>query len=74
MVSYGYSYAGSLLVGAAIVTWLAGWPWAIPFVILAVFCLNFFRDPERQVPDGPVAASPPGFGDTTLVSSSASRR
>ena len=58
MVSYGYSYAGSLLVGAAIVTWLAGWPWAIPFVILAVFCLNFFRDPERQVPDGPVAVSP----------------
>ncbi len=58
MVSYGYSYAGGLLVGAAAVTYLVGWPWAIPFYILAVFCLNFFRDPERQMPAGPVAISP----------------
>ncbi|MEO5923972.1 MAG: phosphatidylserine decarboxylase [Bryobacteraceae bacterium] len=58
MVSYGYSYAGGLLVGAAAVTYLVGWPWAIPFYILAVFCLNFFRDPEREMPSGPVAISP----------------
>jgi len=58
MVSYGYSYAGGLLVGAAAVTYLVGWPWAIPFYILAVFCLNFFRDPEREMPAGPVAVSP----------------
>ena len=58
MVSYGYTYAGSLLAGGAVVTYLAGWPWAIPFFILAAFCLNFFRDPERQAPEGPVAVSP----------------
>jgi len=40
------------------VTWLAGWPYAVPFYILAAFCLNFFRDPERAVPAGPVAVSP----------------
>jgi phosphatidylserine decarboxylase len=58
MVSYGYTYASGFLIGAAIVTYLLGWPWAIPFYILAGFCLNFFRDPERQVPPGPVAISP----------------
>jgi phosphatidylserine decarboxylase len=58
MVSYGYSYAGGLLAGAAIATYLLGWPYAAPFYILAAFCLNFFRDPERAVPAGPVAVSP----------------
>lgn len=58
MVIYGYYYAGGLLAGAGVVTWLAGWPWAVPFYILAAFCLNFFRDPDREVPAGPVAVSP----------------
>jgi phosphatidylserine decarboxylase len=41
-----------------VVAWLAG-PWfAIPAWILALFCLNFFRDPEREIPTGPVAVSP----------------
>lgn len=58
MVIYGYSYAGGLLAGAAVITYLAGWPWAVPFYVLALFCLNFFRDPNRSVPPGPVAVSP----------------
>jgi phosphatidylserine decarboxylase len=58
MVSYGYTYAAGCLAGAAAVAYLAGWPWALPFVILAVFCLNFFRDPDRPLPPGPVAVSP----------------
>jgi phosphatidylserine decarboxylase len=58
MLIYGYYYAASLLAGAGVVTWLAGWPYAVPFYILAAFCLNFFRDPERAVPAGPVAVSP----------------
>jgi phosphatidylserine decarboxylase len=30
----------------------------LPFYILAAFCLWFFRDPDREVPAGPVAVSP----------------
>ena len=58
MVKYGYTYAGGLVLGGLLVIYLAGWPWSLPFFILAVFCLNFFRDPDRVVPEGPVAVSP----------------
>ena len=58
MVSYGIYYAAALLAGAAIITWLLSWPFAIPFYLLAAFCLNFFRDPDREIPRGPYAVSP----------------
>jgi phosphatidylserine decarboxylase len=77
MVIYGYYYAGPLLAGGALLTYLAGWPYAVPLYILAAFCLNFFRDPERDAPSGPVAVSPadgkvvavvPGAGGASRVS------
>jgi phosphatidylserine decarboxylase len=58
MLSYGFYYAGGLLAGAAVAAYLLGWPYALPFCALAAFCLNFFRDPERPIPSGPVAVSP----------------
>jgi phosphatidylserine decarboxylase len=54
----GIYYAAALAAAGAVVAWLAG-PWfAAPAWILALFCLNFFRDPEREIPLGPVAVSP----------------
>src|ERR1700689_3182918 len=58
MVIYGFYYAGALLLGAAAITYLLSWPYALPFYIPAAFCLNFFRDPDRHAPAGPVAVSP----------------
>ena len=58
MVIYGFYYAGALLAVAAAVTFFLGWPWAVPLIILAAFCLYFFRDPEREIPAGAVAVSP----------------
>jgi phosphatidylserine decarboxylase len=58
LVIYGIYYAAALLAGAAAVTYLTSWYWAIPLYILAAFCLYFFRDPDREVPPGPVAVSP----------------
>jgi phosphatidylserine decarboxylase len=77
MVKFGYYYAGALIAGGAVVTYLLSWPYGVPFYILAVFCVNFFRDPERQAPPGPVAVSPadgkvvavvPGPGGASRVS------
>src|ERR1019366_4658775 len=58
IVSTGIYYALALGAAGALVFWLAG-PWfAAPMALLALFCLYFFRDPDREIPSGPVAVSP----------------
>ena len=55
----GVLYALGSLGAGALTAWLTGEPLtAVPFFVFAVFCLYFFRDPERAVPQGPVAVSP----------------
>jgi len=58
LVVYGFYYSIPLILGGVLLTWLAGWPYAIPLYIVAAFCLYFFRDPERKIPEGPVAVAP----------------
>lgn len=58
MVVTGLYYALLLTGTGALLGYLTR-PWAgIPFYILALFCLWFFRDPDRAIPPGPVAVSP----------------
>jgi phosphatidylserine decarboxylase len=58
MVLDGIYYALGLAAGGALVGYLVGTWFAVPFFVLAAFCLYFFRDPEREIPDGRVAVSP----------------
>jgi phosphatidylserine decarboxylase len=58
IVSTGIYYALALCAAAVLVGWLASPLFASPLVILALFCLYFFRDPDREIPSGPVAVSP----------------
>jgi phosphatidylserine decarboxylase len=58
MVVDGIYYALGCLAGGAIASWLTRPVWSIPFIVLALFCLYFFRDPHREIPAGPVAVSP----------------
>ena len=58
IVADGIYYGLGLAAGGVAVSYLAN-PWfGLPLFVLAVFCLYFFRDPEREIPEGPVAVSP----------------
>jgi phosphatidylserine decarboxylase len=66
MVRDGYIYGLSLLAVAAILVWFTGcWAWGLPPVLLAVFFLQFFRDPERAIPSGIGSIVSPGDGKVT---------
>ena len=54
-------------MAAAIVAWLAAWPYAVPILLLTAFCLWFFRDPERAIPASAGAVVSPGDGKVTDV-------
>ena len=68
MVRDGYFYGIGSAVSAGIIVWLAAWPYAIPILLLGAFCLWFFRDPKRQIPNQPGAIVSPGDGKVTHVS------
>ncbi len=45
----------------------AGWGWSVPVWLLALFVLQFFRDPPRKVPDDPRAVVSPADGRVVVV-------
>jgi phosphatidylserine decarboxylase len=66
MVRDGYIYGLSGLAVAVVLVWATGyWAWGIAPVLLAVFFLWFFRDPERAIPSEPGVIVSPGDGLVT---------
>lgn len=58
MVKDGIYYALGLSAAGALLWYLIHPAFAAPLLLIALFCLYFFRDPDRLIPDGPVAVSP----------------
>jgi phosphatidylserine decarboxylase len=68
MVRDGYFYALGLIVAGMVVGWAARPAWALVPVLLALFFLWFFRDPERAIPETAGAVVSPADGKVTDVS------
>jgi phosphatidylserine decarboxylase len=51
----------AVILALAVIGWVLGWTWLIALAVgLVIFCLNFFRDPDRvasQEPDAVIAAA-----------------
>jgi phosphatidylserine decarboxylase len=54
-------------VAALVVTLWAGWAWASPLWLFFVFCVQFFRDPPRQIPVGEGLVVSPADGRVIVV-------
>lgn len=66
MVRDGYFYGIALFAVAGLLRYFSGdWVWSIIPVLLALFFLWFFRDPEREIPDGEGLVISPADGKVT---------
>jgi phosphatidylserine decarboxylase len=63
----GWPYIGATLVAAFLITVFAGWLWSIPLWLIAIFVIQFFRDPPREVPNRPNAVLSPADGRIVRV-------
>ncbi|HEU4644716.1 MAG TPA: phosphatidylserine decarboxylase [Burkholderiales bacterium] len=63
----GWPFLAVAVAAAVLVAWLAGVWWSLPLWIAALFVLQFFRDPPREVPDDPAAVVSPADGRIVAV-------
>jgi phosphatidylserine decarboxylase len=68
MVRDGYYYSLALIAAAILLGWLTRPVWAIVPILLALFFLWFFRDPERAIPADEGAVVSPADGKVTDIS------
>jgi len=63
----GWPFLAAAVAAALVIGWFAGWWWSAPVWLAALFVLQFFRDPAREVPDDPLAVLSPADGRIVVV-------
>lgn len=63
----GWPFIAAALALAVIVWAVAGFAWSIPVWLIAIFVIQFFRDPPRPVPTQPNAVLSPADGRIVKV-------
>jgi phosphatidylserine decarboxylase len=63
----GYPHIAVTVFLAGLAHWLAGPWWAIPFYLVVIFVLQFFRDPPRRIPSEPLGVVSPADGKVVFV-------
>lgn len=63
----GWPYIAGAVAAALVVGWLFGFAWSLPLWLIAVFVIQFFRDPPREVPAEPGAVLSPADGRIVKV-------
>jgi phosphatidylserine decarboxylase len=62
----GWPFLAIAVAIAAAATWFGGW-WSAPLWVVALFILQFFRDPGREVPAGEGLVLSPADGRIVVV-------
>lgn len=63
----GWGFVAAAVIAAVVVhAWLGFW-WALPLWLIALFVLQFFRDPPREAPSDANAVVAPADGRIVLV-------
>ena len=62
----GWPFLGLAVIVSAIVTYYFGW-WSLPFWLVTLFILQFFRDPAREIPQGEGLVLCPADGRVIVV-------
>ena len=63
----GWPFIAGAVAIATLVSMFAGWIWSVPFWIISLFVLQFFRDPPRIVPQKANAVLSPADGRIVAV-------
>lgn len=63
----GWPFIAISIALAVLVAWLFAPGWSLPFWLIAVFVVQFFRDPARAIPKGPGLVVSPADGRVIVV-------
>ena len=63
----GWPYIGAAVAAAILVAAFFGFAWSLPVWLVAIFIIQFFRDPPRAIPADPKAVLSPADGRIVRV-------